>query len=209
MKINAIQNNGYNSNFGSKFKFAAVGLIPRENGLKSALEYGRNHEDRTFLNAMKGLLTDGLNDVYTYVTSNETGNWLLIHDAQKGVYTHLSLLDNITTSAELFRDYMVNLAREKGLISGKAVSSAEIAKIYEPYRYDSLFHEEINNKMKDIGFQKFSPKTKEDKEAIRSCIKDELKKIKEADSSNVPNKLKIIQNLRDEIYQKTYCYLQN
>lgn len=202
MKINAISNNSYDSSFGSKFKCAGIDASLRINGLQYALEYGKERCDRTFLNAMNGLLNDGLSDEYIYVNSKETGNWLKMKNSQTGEHSEFSLLYYTRSSAELFRNLIVNIAREKGLISGNAVDSTEIQDIYEPYRYKPLFNLDIDNKLKKIGFQKFSKKTKEDKASIRNYIQDELNEIKKVDSSNMENKLGIIRHLEDKIYDK-------
>lgn len=212
MHIQKIQsNNNYNPGFTSKIDGVYTGHGDDSYyGLTSTLYSSLIKGDRTYLGAIKGLLNDGKNDRYTYVRNKETeyvGEFHIYNDdtSKESIYK----IDHCLAD-ELFRDMIVDIARQKGILPGKSIGIQKIVDTYNDQKTYSGFighiklrdSDKVRKLLSKKGFKVNCPRHYlfDDEKAIVKKESDEIK-ILEACKQMCANKRKI-KTLWAAIYKK-------
>ena len=197
MQVHRVQNNNLNPNFCSKFKAESIGYLYRYSGLMDALEQGRYRKDGTFLKAIKKLRNDGMNDEYKYVIDTNFGyrDFLEIHNHSTGESQKYGLRNNIEESFFMFRDMIVDIARQKGLIEGTPVGLKAICKSY--YMYPKVA--DAKKDLRDKGFKIQIPKIEQVEDVEKALIQDELKKLESLQTSDIESNEDAIKSIQSKI----------
>ena len=192
MQVQRIQNNNYNTNFGSKIKFEyqsiGGGYHPTSlNEVYTVLKDGMKKVDTTLLKAYKGLLNDGKNTTYTFFNSClDRCSFLRVEDSIGKSYYGLPRYEE-DLKLNAIRDMIVDIARKQGIIPGKPVGLKTLEGLYEYHaKYGNA--SELNKQLEKNGFKKHSPKTKLDLKEENQLVQDELKEIEKLKSSDLKYK---------------------
>ena len=205
MQVQRIQNNNYNTNFGSKIRFnynqCGGGSKTSLNELYLVLENGRAKVDRTLLRAYKGLLNDGKENTYTFFDDClNRSSYLKVEDSTGNNYYKLPRWEQ-DLKYNGIRDMIVDIARKEGIISGKPFGLKNLEGLYNSR---DIYGDasKMNKRLAEHGFKKTSPKSESDLKEENLLVQEELKEIEKLKSSDSKYKDGYINYLKSVIRNK-------
>ena len=203
MQVQRIQNNNnYNTSFSSKILGHKRGFQDTTSALWKVLANAEMNNDRTFLNAAQALIKDGKDDVYTFLIDKSWRYKEQVQIFNREIPRKETYNIHHEFGSELFRDVIVDIARQKGLISGKPIGTQTIVDTYaKAHEYPEISLSSIRKSLAGRGFKFHNPKSDLSNEE-QALVKSELAELKNIKASNSSDKDKQINSLRIKIGKK-------